>query len=61
MSFSEWIQLAALVLLAVAIAWSTGIALAASGFGWPVAIGVLGVGMLSIAGVLERWSGGGDR
>ena len=61
MSLSEVLQLAALVLLVVAVAAAAGVALAASGFGLPVALGVLAVGLLAIAQLLERRFGGGDR
>ena len=43
------------------IASAVAVALAASGFGWPVALAVLAVGLLAIAQLLERWAKGGER
>ena len=49
MSFSEWMQAVALVLLAVAAAW-----LAGEHFGGPAAVAVGGALLLGIAWLLER-------
>ena len=54
MSFSEWVQVLALVVVAVAVAWTAAVASWATGFGGPFGLVALSVMLLLIAWLLER-------
>ena len=54
MSFSEWVQVLALVVVAVAVAWTAAVASWATGFGGPFGLVALSVLLLLIAWLLER-------
>ena len=54
MSFSEWMQVLALVVAAVALAWTVAVASWATGYGVPLGLVALSVLLLLIAWLLER-------
>ena len=54
MSFSEWMQVLALVVAAVALAWTVTVASRATGFGGPFGLVALSVLLLLNAWLLER-------
>ena len=57
MTFSEYAQAIALLVLAVAIAWALGVWVTPTGFGGPIVMGAIAIQWFAIALVVERTKG----